>query len=118
MVEIKSFKPGRVAEMVGEENVEEILKGYLISVSDVLKDLRTCWLEKNVEQVRVYSHRIKSSTRLIGADDLADDFQQIESDTESANINICDDMARLTGIEVKCNDLKAEIESYLNSTTH
>ncbi|SHO57433.1 Hpt domain-containing protein [Vibrio quintilis] len=118
MVEIKYFKPGRVAEMVGEEHVEEILKGYLTSVSDVLTDLRTCWLKKDLEQVRVFSHRIKSSTRLIGADDLADDFQQIETDTESAELNICDDMSRLTGIEVKCNHLKEEIESYLNSATH
>ncbi|MDW6004381.1 Hpt domain-containing protein [Vibrio mangrovi] len=115
MTDLQYFQPERVADMVGEENVGEMLSGYLTSLEESLSQLRSYWTEGDVQHVRMTSHRMKSSARFIGADELAEEFQKIETDSLNEAENICEQTTRLSMVEQWCHQLTLEINHYLDS---
>ncbi|QMV14871.1 Hpt domain-containing protein [Vibrio spartinae] len=115
MADLQYFQPTRVADMVGEENVSEMLSGYLTSLDESLSQLRSYWQEGDIQHVRMTSHRMKSSARFIGADELAEFLQQIETDSLNETDNICLQTTRLSVVEQWCHELTQEIHHYLDS---
>ncbi|SHF34696.1 Hpt domain-containing protein [Vibrio gazogenes] len=117
MADLQYFQPTRVADMVGEENISEMLSGYLISLDESLSQLRSYWQDGDIQHVRMTSHRMKSSARFIGADELAEVLQQIETDSLNEADNICTQTTRLSVVEQWCHELTQEIHHYLDSAS-
>ncbi|MDW6093274.1 Hpt domain-containing protein [Vibrio rhizosphaerae] len=115
MADFQYFQPSRVAEMVGEENVGEMLRGYLTSLDGAFSELSAYWQEGDVQHVRMTSHRMKSSARFIGADELAEVLQKIETDSLNEADNICAQTTQLSVVEQWCHELTREINHYLDS---
>ena len=115
MTNTLNFRPEKIAEMVGEENVIEMLSSYLVSLQESSSQLSLYWGEGDVQHVRMTSHRMKSSARFIGADELAEEFQKIETDSLREAENICEQTARLSRVEQQCQQLIQEIRHYLES---
>jgi len=70
-----------------------VLKSYLTHAPEVIKNLVTAYNDRDIKQVRFFSHKIKSSSYSIGAKDLADANQQIEKAADENNWNIIDNIA-------------------------
>ncbi|SJN54356.1 Hpt domain protein [Vibrio ruber DSM 16370] len=115
MADLQYFQPARVADMVGEENVDEMLSGYLTSLDESLSLLRSYWHKGDVQHVRMTSHRMKSSARFIGADELAEVLQKIETNSLNEANNICAQTTQLSVVEQWCHELTQEINHYLDS---
>lgn len=113
MNQLKYIRPEKLAEMVGDENVLEILQSYRDSLQISLKELELSCQKKQADEVRLLAHKMKSSTRFIGADELADMFLLLEQQTVSGCGVDCDIQNLLQGIMGQVGLVINEINNYI-----
>ncbi len=77
-VETALYDPLLLAEMVGEESVIEILQDYSESLQHSLNKIEQAFLAQSIIVVAEEAHKLKSSSRFIGAAKLADAFCSLE----------------------------------------
>lgn len=70
-----------LAQYVGDDDEiqVELLKGYLDPARQIIRDIHDAYGEKLPAAVKDHAHKIKSSTRSIGAIALADHFEAMET---------------------------------------
>lgn len=113
MSQLKYIRPEKLAEMVGDENVAEMLLSYRDSLHRSLKELELSCQQQRLEDVHLLAHKMKSSTRLVGADLLADEFQDLEHKTlDQANVD-CDIENLLQRIAEHVARVEQDIDNYL-----
>jgi HPt (histidine-containing phosphotransfer) domain-containing protein len=113
MDKLEYIQPKKVAEVVGEENVIEMLNNYRNSLVESLQDLEEGWNTKDRVRIRMTAHKIKSSTRLIGANQLANYFQQLESLAKEQSLILHDKPQIMKDIIESANLLEEEIMHYI-----
>ncbi len=77
----KYFCLETLADMVGEENISIMLENYLEAGYPWLEEFKTVWHSGDVHQINLLAHKMKSSSRFIGATHLADQLESIEKNT-------------------------------------
>lgn len=77
-----SFDTQLLAETVGEEAVEEILQDYVCSLEAAMSTLEQAMMLNNFAVVATETHKLKSSSRFVGAEGLADAFAQLEQESK------------------------------------
>jgi CheY-like chemotaxis protein len=50
----------------------DLLQSFVSQVDEILAELETAFLQRDIEQVRFHSHKLKSSARAVGANTMAD----------------------------------------------
>nr|WP_232473128.1 Hpt domain-containing protein [Vibrio anguillarum] len=111
---LQYFSPDRVAEMVGEENVNEMLCGYRTSLLEALNKLSNAFCGNQVEVIHHISHTMKSSSRFVGADVLASEFQKLEAATDNLTNVTQDTEFSISSINDQSKLLLDEINQYMN----
>ncbi|MDX2418442.1 MAG: PAS domain S-box protein [Xanthomonadales bacterium] len=51
---------------------QDLLQNFISQVDEILAELEVAFIQRDIEQVRFYSHKLKSSARAVGANTLAD----------------------------------------------
>lgn len=90
-----------VADMVGEENVKEIVQDYVASASTSMRAILQALEQGDIGKIVREAHKLKSSSRFVGAASLADLFVQLEAladeDINTATLKaqqLCDRLAQ------------------------
>lgn len=81
MTSPKNFSLQTLADMVGEENISIMLENYLAAGYPLLEEFKSEWHSADVHQINLLAHKMKSSSRFIGATVLADRLEFIEKNT-------------------------------------
>lgn len=107
-----TFKTERIADMVGEEHVETMLESYADSLGKALSDILQAWREEDISQVKMLAHKMKSSTYIVGADELVDRFKMIELSAEAKQLSseMINDMAKYA------NSVLSDIRKFLSGS--
>lgn len=100
--------------MVGEENVNEMLCGYHKSLLEALSKLDNALDDDQAKVIYHISHTMKSSSRFVGADVLASEFQKLEAATENLTSITQDIEFSLSLIKDQGKLLLDEINQYMN----
>ena len=103
-----------LAELVGE-NVEvqnNILKNYMQQVTETIHHIHEACADKSFDEIRRLSHKLKSSSRSVGANNLADTFVELESASKAK------DWDAIVFLEAKLDDLLGAVVSYLSTTVN
>lgn len=101
-----------LTKLVGE-NIEiqnNILKNYLQQVAETNHKIHQACVTKSADEVRRLSHMLKSSSRSVGANKLADAFVQMESASKNG------DWDEVVLFESKLDDLLHAVKTYLGSS--
>ncbi len=114
MSELRYISPDKLAEMVGEENVREMFASYLELLTLSLNQLKLCLEQTDLCSIRMIAHKIKSSTRMVGADELADDFAHLERLTRDDNSEVSDISTMFLHIQVSAGHVEQEITRYVS----
>lgn len=72
-----------IADIVGEDAVAEILLDYQLSLTDALQLISTAITSNSGKIIASECHKLKSSSRFIGASDIADIFEQLEQQAKN-----------------------------------
>ena len=84
-----------------------VLKSFLKFAPGSIKDILSAYKDKDILQVRFFSHKLKSSARAIGAIELADANQNIEQAADNNNWEIIEKL--VTKIEKLYEEVEAAI---------
>ncbi len=77
------FKPEKITDLVGEDYVEEILKEYLKSLSELLQSPAPIEGEHVCDDLHRQMHSFKSSSDFVGAYDLAKLAEELEKEWQT-----------------------------------
>ncbi|MCE0496172.1 Hpt domain-containing protein [Vibrio salinus] len=97
--------------MVGDENISSMLENYMESIHPSLDEFKKGWQNSDSKKIRMLAHKMKSSSRFIGATNLAKRLEFIELNGRQ------DDAEKEYSYEsllTEFSDLLTEIESYLS----
>lgn len=112
MNQLKYIKPEKLAEMVGDENVAEMLQSYRDSLAVSLTELELSFRNNQRDKVHFLAHKLKSSTRFIGADQLADEFLMLEEHTAGDDME-GDIFSLLQSITEQVGMVEQDIDNYM-----
>ncbi|WP_445427463.1 GAF domain-containing protein [Alishewanella sp. HL-SH05] len=76
-----------LAETVGEESVTEILQDYACSLDNAIAKLEQAMIVKDFATASAEAHKLKSSSRFVGATELGDVFAIFEQASKAAASN-------------------------------
>ncbi|MFK5894465.1 MAG: response regulator, partial [Pseudomonadota bacterium] len=94
-----------------------VLSSFLKYVPGIINDLSIAYDARDMQQIRFYSHKLKSSSRAIGAIELADVNQKIEQAADNQNWDIIDSL--LPTIEPLYTQIEIIIKrDYFTQKTH
>jgi two-component system, sensor histidine kinase and response regulator len=85
-----------------------VLNSFLKFAPGTINNLLSAYNDRDILQVRFFSHKLKSSSRSIGAVELADTIENIEQAADNNNWEIIDKLA------IKIEKLYAEVEVAIN----
>ena len=82
-------------EMFGDDaaTFREILTGFVSPATAIAEEVREAWAAGSVADVRGAAHKLKSSSRAIGANPLADLCEALEMAARSENLAEIDELA-------------------------
>jgi PAS domain S-box-containing protein len=91
--------PEALVRIFGDDRVAQlnILQKFVSQTEDILADLETAYGEHDAQQVKFHAHKLKSSARTLGADQLADLCLALEVAGRNANWSEIDKVAGDTG---------------------
>lgn len=72
------FSAAVIANLIGEDAVIVILQEFLLSLVPTRDELSIAFKQQNKAQTMMLCHRLKSSTRFVGAEHSANLLEQIE----------------------------------------
>jgi PAS domain S-box-containing protein len=98
-------------DVFGDDPVtfKEILDSFVEPTEATITELRTAWESRNAPDVKGAAHKLKSSSRSVGANELADTCQALEVAGETA------DWATIDELAAKLEPLYADVKSYINA---
>jgi len=114
MDNLTHFSVKTISDMVGEEHVSVMLENFLLSIQTFWDEFKFEWKKnKDSQRIKNLTHKMKSSSRFIGAFSLAEQLVYIEKNIESSNGLLNDDRIynRLLN---EMSMLTEEIHDYLN----
>nr|WP_157729214.1 HDOD domain-containing protein [Vibrio qinghaiensis] len=116
MVALTYFSPEKIAEMVGKENVDEMLTGYHLSLSEAIMKLQSAFESQEANTINHIAHTMKSSSRFVGAEELGNAFQNLELATlNDVSLSTQTEML-FCSITEQSKLLEDEISQYLNQS--
>lgn len=65
-------------ELMGDEEFTEIVDFFRMDTQQAISNINTAIRDNNAEMINIICHKLKSSCRLIGANDLADMADSLE----------------------------------------
>ncbi|MAG97263.1 MAG: hypothetical protein CMM08_11330, partial [Rhodospirillaceae bacterium] len=98
-------------DVFGDDPVtfKEILESFVEPTEATITELRTAWDSRNASDVKGAAHKLKSSSRSVGANELADTCQALETAGDIA------DWATIDELAAKLEPLYADVKSYINA---
>ncbi|GIV34940.1 MAG: hypothetical protein KatS3mg031_2475 [Chitinophagales bacterium] len=69
--------------------MKEIIEMFILEAPRALEQAQACLLEKNLEQLRMIVHKLKSSVQVVGGQHLTDLIVRIESWSGETNEELC-----------------------------
>ncbi len=102
-------------DMIGDdhETVTGLLADYLESLHHLTQELRTAYTQNDIRQVSTITHKLKSSSRVVGALSLGDLCAEIESAAKEENNTAIDKI--MPQFEATVTAVEAEISKLLES---
>lgn len=82
-----SFDTTLLIETVGEDAVTEILRDYAFSLEAAMAKLEQAMVMNDYSMMATESHKLKSSSRFVGAEHLADTFANLEQEARQCAEN-------------------------------
>ena len=87
---------------------KEILADFVTPSQVIIGEIQVGWKERSADAVKQAAHKLKSSARSIGANELADVCQSLESAGKE------EDWGMIDGKVPNLDQLMEEVESYIN----
>jgi len=66
--------PGALTEIFGDDSVAKtgLLQKFSLQAEEIVEALETAYEQRDIEQIAFHTHKLKSSARTVGANNLAD----------------------------------------------
>lgn len=98
-------------DMFGDDDdtFKEILNDFIVPSQKIIEEIKSGWESRSAEAVKQAAHKLKSSARSVGANELADLCLALETASKQGEWTIIDN-----GMQ-NLDPLMAEIESYISN---
>ena len=80
----------------GKEKYLSALKRYYQNYEDNREKLEKLWADRDMENYAIQVHALKSNSRMVGANDLADAFEALETAAGEGNTSFIDENSMMT----------------------
>jgi HPt (histidine-containing phosphotransfer) domain-containing protein len=100
-----------LAKLVGNDPLVHIklLEGFLLSTTQIIEELESTWQSQSISVISGLFHKLKSSTRSVGAKALGDMCEAMEMAGKAGN------WSKLKELKPRFNDMSNEVIEYLKT---